>query len=79
MTDLITSINGIWKDVAPQVKAIATALAGIILIFYVFKAFIGDEQDTRQAIKNIKRVIVIWLILVVAPSLYEFIRDAIGG
>lgn len=79
MDSLRTSIENIWDTVNPQIKAIATALAGIILIFYVFKAFIGDEQDTRQAIKNIKRVIVIWLILVVAPSLYDFLKTALGA
>ena len=69
MEQLITNIDNMWSSVSTQVKLLASAISGIVLIFYIFKAFVGDEQDTKAAVKNIKRVIVLWVIIMVAPSL----------
>ena len=79
MTELITKIGELWTSISGQAKLLASALAGIILIFYIFRAFTGDEQDTKSAIKNIKRVIVLWIVIVFAPSIFTFIKTAIGG
>ena len=75
MTELITKIGELWTSISGQAKLLASALAGIILIFYIFRAFTGDEQDTKSAIKNI----VLWIVIVFAPSIFTFIKTAIGG
>ena len=79
VSELISKIAELWTTISDQVKALGSALAGIILVFYIFKAFTGDEQDTKVAIKNIKRVIILWIIIVFAPSLYSWLKTLIGA
>ena len=79
MTQMINKLNGLWDTVSGQVKLLASAIAGVIILFYVFKAFAGDDQDTKAAFKNIKRVVVLWLIIIFAPDLLSWLKTTIGA
>ena len=79
MDQLVNKLSSLWNSVSSQVKALASAIAGVIIIFYIFKAFTGDEQETKAAVKNIKRVVVLWIIIIFAPDLLSWLKDTIGA
>ena len=59
MDQLITIIYNVLSVIATP----ALLLLGVFIVFNIIKAFIGDEQDTKAAVKNIKRAIVPWVII----------------